>query len=161
MRSLWILSVWINYFDSTIFVNFFKSIFITLFFFTDVYKLMFPELIEELCIILLMLHGLIFWQQMPLSWWIVFAPDNVLILISKLSQTRRVVHHFKKLCPIILSCFSDKVVKTTSIYMRQYVKLYFTIVTKLLRKKLSQKLFCLDESCHKRQKQSLYTSNNK
>ena len=70
-----------------------------------------------------------------------FAPDNVLILISKLSQARQVVRYFKKLCSAIFFCFTKKVVKTTSIYMRQHVKLYFTIFTKLLRKRLCQKLF--------------------
>ena len=45
--------------------------------------------------------------------------------------------------------------------MMQQAKLYFTIVTKFLHKQLSQKLLCPSESCHKRQKQPLYTSNNK
>ena len=82
-------------------------------------------------------------------------------LISKLSQAKLKVRHFKNLFPIIFSYFSEKVVKTTSIYMRQHVKLYFTIATKLLRKNLCQKFFCPDEGCHKRQKQRLYSSSNK
>ena len=51
------------------------------------------------------------------------------------------VPHFKNLCAIIFSCFSEKVVKATSIYTRQHVKLYLTIATKFLHKNCGRNFF--------------------